>query len=51
MDDVMWNHAVFSKNPDRLLNIEVAQRFFTEANLRAKKFMTDEHFTVYGKLI
>jgi hypothetical protein len=27
MDDAVWNHAVFSKNRDRLLNNEVAQRF------------------------
>ena len=26
MDDAVWNHAVFSKNRDRLLNSEVAQR-------------------------
>jgi transposase len=51
MDDAMWNHAVFSKNRDRLLNSEVAQRFFAEVNLRAKKFMSDEHFTVDGTLI
>jgi transposase len=25
MDDAVWNHAVFSKNRDRLLNSEVAQ--------------------------
>ncbi len=51
MDDVMWNHAVFSKNRDRLLNSEMAQRFFAEVNLRAKPFMSDDHFTVDGTLI
>jgi hypothetical protein len=51
MDDSMWNHAVFSKNRDRLLTSDVAQRFFAEVNLRAKKFMSDEHFTVDGTLI
>jgi transposase len=51
MDDSMWNHAVFSKNRDRLLTSDVAQRFFTEVNVRAKKFMSDEHFTVDGTLI
>ena len=51
MDDAMWNHAVFSKNRDRLLTSDVAQRFFAEVNLRAKKFMSDEHFTVDGTLI
>jgi hypothetical protein len=29
----------------------VAQSFFAEVNLRAKKFMSDEHFTVDGTLI
>ena len=51
MDDAVWNHAVFSKNRDRLLNSEVAQRFFTEVNKQAKHFMSDEHFTVDGTLI
>jgi transposase len=51
MDDAVWNHAVFSKNRDRLLTSEVAQRFFAEVNRQAKKFMSDEHFTVDGTLI
>lgn len=51
MDDSVWNHAVFSKNRDRLLTSDVAQRFFAEVNKRAKKFMSDEHFTVDGTLI
>ena len=51
MDDAVWNHAVFSKNRDRLLTSEVAQRFFAEVNERAKRFMSDEHFTVDGTLI
>ncbi len=37
MDDAMWNHAVFSKNRDRLLTSAVAQRFFAEVNQRAVK--------------
>ena len=51
MDDAMWNHAVFSKNRDRLLTSEVPQQFFAEVNRQAKKFMSDEHFTVDGTLI
>ncbi len=51
MDDAVWNHAVFSRNRDRLLNSEVAQRFFAEVNRQAKGFMSDEHFTVDGTLI
>ena len=47
----MWNHAVLSKNRDRLLTSEVAQQFFPEVNTRAKRFMSDEHFTADGKLI
>ena len=38
MDDVVWNHAVFSKNRDRLLTSEVAQRFFAEVNRQAKQY-------------
>ncbi len=39
------------KNRDRLLNNEVAQRFFAEVNRLAKRFRSDEHFTVDGTLI
>ncbi len=42
---------LFSKNRDRLLTSEVAQRLFAEVNERAKKFMSDDHFTVDGTLI
>jgi transposase len=51
MDDAVWNHAVFSKNRDRLLTSDVAQHFFAEVNKQAKRFMSDEHFTVDGTLI
>jgi transposase len=51
MDDAVWNHAVFSKNRDRLLTSEVAQRFFAAVNRQAKQYMSDEHFTVDGTLI
>jgi transposase len=51
MDDTVWNHAVFSKNRDRLLTSDVAQRFFAEVNRQAKRYMSDEHFTVDGTLI
>jgi hypothetical protein len=51
MDDAVWNHSVFSKNRDRLLNSEVAQQFFAAVNQQAKRFMSDDHFTVDGTLI
>jgi hypothetical protein len=51
MDEVVWNHAVFSKNRERLLNEEIAETFFRRVLERAKPFMSDEHFTVDGTLI
>ncbi len=51
MDDAVWNHAVFSKNRDRLLTSEVAQQFFAAVNKQARRFMSDDHFTVDGTLI
>src|SRR5216683_2752875 len=40
-----------TKNRDRLLNSEVAQQFFAAVNKQAKRFMSDDHFTVDGTLI
>jgi hypothetical protein len=51
MDEVVWNHAVYSKNRERLLNEEIAASFFARVLERAKPFMSDEHFTVDGTLI
>ena len=51
MDEEVWNHAVFSKNRERLLNDEVAGVFFKKVLERAKPHMSDEHFTVDGTLI
>ena len=51
MDDAVWNHAVFSKNRDRLLTSDVAQAFFAAVTAQARPFMSDEHFTVDGTLI
>src|ERR1700682_5513486 len=51
MDDAVWNHAVFSKNRARLLNSDVAQQCFAAVNQQAKRFMSDDHFTVDGTLI
>ena len=51
MDEAVWNHAVFSKNRERLLNEEIAETFFRRVLERAKPFMSDEHFTVDGTLI
>ena len=51
IDEPVWNHAVFSKNRERLLNEEVAGRFFTRVLNQAKPYLSDEHFTVDGTLI
>ena len=51
MDEEVWNHAVFSKNRERLLNEEIAEGFFRRVIEHAKPFMSDEHFTVDGTLI
>jgi transposase len=51
IDDAVWNHAVFSKNRDRLLNQEVAQAFFAQVKAQAVELMSDEHFTLDGTLI
>ena len=48
MDDAVRNHAVFSKNSNRLLTSAGAQQFFAAVVERAKGFMSDEHFTVDG---
>lgn len=51
LDEPVWNHAVFSKNRDRLLNQEVAREFFGRVLEQAKPHISDEHFTVDGTLI
>src|SRR5258706_6558500 len=51
MDEAVWNHAVYSKNRERLLNEEVAESFFQRVLERARTFMSDEHFTSAGRLI
>ena len=51
LGDAVWNHAVFSKNRDPLLTSDVSRRFFAEVNKQARKFMSNEQFTVDGKLI
>src|SRR6516162_2271629 len=51
IDEEVWNHAVFSKNRDRLLNQALAQKFFAHVKEQAAGLMSDEHFTVDGTLI
>jgi hypothetical protein len=51
IDEPVWNHAVFSKNRERLLNETVAREFFTEVLEQAKPHLSQEHFTVDGTMI
>jgi transposase len=51
LDEAVWNHTVFRKNRERLLNEEVAELFFQRLLERAKPYLWDEHFTVDGTQI
>lgn len=53
MDDAVWNHSVFSKNRDRLLDGDIANEFLAKvlALARENSLLSDEHFTVDGTLI
>ncbi len=51
--DAVWDHSVFSKNRDRLLEHEVVEAFFTEVMSLADKrgLLSREHFSMDGTLI
>jgi transposase len=51
LDEPVWNHAVFSKNRERLLNQDVARLFFARVLEQAKAHLSDEHFSVDGTLV
>ena len=53
MDDEVWDHSVFSKNRDRLLDGDIATGFLTKVVdlARSHHLVSDEHFTVDGTLI
>ena len=53
VDDPVWDASVFSKNRDRLLAGEVAQRFLAEllALPEVRRLLSSEHFSVDGTLI
>jgi transposase len=52
-DDRVWDATVFTKNRDRLLEAEIAERFYLAVLGQAKEqgWLSDEHFTVDGTLI
>src|ERR1700728_3347993 len=53
MDEPVWVPTVFSKNRDRLLNGDIAEKFFAQVlkQARANDLLSDEHFSVDGTLI
>jgi transposase len=53
MDEPVWVPTVFSKNCDRLLNGDIAEKFFAQVlkQARASDLLSDEHFSVDGTLI
>lgn len=53
MDDPVWDHSTFTKNRDRLLESDIARRFFQAIVTQARNrgLTSDEHFCVDGTLI
>jgi transposase len=53
IDDPVWDHSVFSKNRDRLLEGDIAAKFLVGvlALPRVKSLLSSEHFSVDGTLI
>lgn len=53
VDDATWDHSVFSKNRDRLLEGDIAAKFLGAvlAQPRVKKLLSSDHFSVDGTLI
>ena len=53
VDDAAWDHSVFSKNRDRLLEGDIAVKFLAAvlAQPKVKKLLSSDHFSVDGTLI
>jgi transposase len=53
IDDPAWDHSVFSKNRDRLLEGEIAAKFLAAilTQPRVKRLLSSQHFSVDGTLV
>jgi len=53
VDEAVWVPTVFSKNRDRLMEGDIAQKFFDQVleQATAAGLVSDEHFSVEGTLI
>src|SRR4029079_17084477 len=53
MDEAVWVPTVFTKNRDRLLEGDIAEKFFALVldQARVADLLSDEHFSVDGTLV
>ena len=53
IDDPAWDHSVFSKNRDRLLDADIAAKFLGAilSHPKVKRLLSTDHFSVDGTLI
>ena len=53
IDDPVWDHSVFSKNRDRLLEGEIAAKFLASVltQPKVKRLLSSDHFSVDGTLV
>ena len=53
IDDEVWDHSVFSKNRDRLLEAEISAKFLAAilTQPEVKRLLSDDHFSVDGTLV
>jgi transposase len=53
VDDAAWDHSVFSKNRDRLLEGDIAAKFLAAVLVqpKVKQLLSTDHFSVDGTLI
>ncbi len=53
MDEAVWVPTVYSKNRDRLMEGDIAEKFFNQVldQARMGELLSDEHFSVDGTLI
>ena len=53
IDDAVWDHSVFSKNRDRLLDGDIAAKLLSAvlSQARVKRLLSSDHFSVDGTLI
>jgi len=53
IDDAVWDHSVFSKNRDQLLEGGIAARFLAAVlnQSKVKRLLSSDHFSVDGTLV